>query len=116
MIFLESPVAVGFSEDKDPNRQWNDNSTALDSYTFLREFFDVYPEYRENDFYIAGESYAGIYIPKLAHTIIEKNQAVEQAEKINLKGIMVGNGAFSGVGDYLVEQMIVFMSKRQLIT
>jgi len=28
---------------------------------------------------------------------------VESSDKINLKGIMVGNGAFSGVGDYLVE-------------
>ena len=39
MIFLESPVGVGFSEDGDKDRQWGDNSTAIDSYAFLKEFF-----------------------------------------------------------------------------
>jgi serine carboxypeptidase-like clade 2 len=38
-----------------------------------------------NDFYIAGESYAGHYVPQLAQVIIENNFA------LNLKGIMSGN-------------------------
>lgn len=114
MIFLESPVNVGFSENKDLNPSWNDNSTATDSLTFLKEFFSVYPEYRKNDFYIAGESYAGIYVPMLAYYVINNNNHIESIDDgfVNLKGIMIGNGAFSGVNDYLVSQMIKFMGKR----
>ena len=31
MIYLESPVAVGFSINNDPNFIYNDNTTAADS-------------------------------------------------------------------------------------
>lgn len=33
--------------------------TAKDSFVFLRKWFEIYPEYKGRDFYIAGESYAG---------------------------------------------------------
>ena len=58
----------------------NDNRNAL------LDFFKKFPEYRENDFYIAGESYAGVYVPKLAENILNNSK------EIKLKGILVGNG------------------------
>ena len=42
------------------------------------------------DFHIAGESYAGIYVPTLANRILDGNAAGQP--RINLKGIAVGNG------------------------
>jgi carboxypeptidase C (cathepsin A) len=36
---------------------------AHDSYTFLVKWFEKFPHYRHHDFYIAGESYAGISFP-----------------------------------------------------
>ena len=43
---------------------WNDTSQA-EVYTHsLLEFFKHYPELKENDYYISGESYAGRFIPK----------------------------------------------------
>ena len=33
---------------------------------FLRKFFEAYPEFATNDFWLTGESYAGIYIPMTA--------------------------------------------------
>jgi serine carboxypeptidase-like clade 2 len=47
---------------------------------------------KNKDFYIAGESYGGIYVPMLAHKIVEYNKNLKESQKINLKGILVGNG------------------------
>ena len=41
-----------------------DLQTTQDLYAALLGFFgDLFPAFQENDFYIAGESYAGIYVP-----------------------------------------------------
>jgi len=58
------------------------------------QWFEKYPEFKTNDLYIAGESYAGIYVPYLAHNIDQhnKNATDLDAFKPNLKGFMVGNG------------------------
>ena len=50
------------------------------------DFFKKFPEFKSNDFYISGESYAGIYVPYLAQLLITNK------DSINLKGILVGNG------------------------
>lgn len=34
--------------------------TARDAYSFIQKWLERFPAYRENDFYIAGESYAGL--------------------------------------------------------
>jgi len=39
MIFLESPVGLGYSENRDIDRESNHNSTVIDIYTFLKEFY-----------------------------------------------------------------------------
>jgi carboxypeptidase C (cathepsin A) len=54
-----------------------------------------FPEIQANDLYIAGESYAGIYIPQLvkridAYNTLHAND--KDTYKPNLKGFMVGNG------------------------
>ena len=47
---------------------------------------------KAKDFYISGESYGGIYVPTLAYKIVEYNKKMPISKKINLKGILVGNG------------------------
>lgn len=65
MLYLESPGGVGFSKAK--LQVYNDTTTAQENYLALVRFFEKYASLKDNDFYIAGESYAGIYIPRLAN-------------------------------------------------
>jgi serine carboxypeptidase-like clade I len=39
-------------------------------YLFM-QWFQLYPELLENPFYIAGESYAGVYVPTLSHEVVK---------------------------------------------
>ena len=70
----------------------DDESTARDNLNALIDFFNKFSELRDYDFYIAGESYGGIYVPTLARLILKYNENVSASKKIKLKGILVGNG------------------------
>ena len=90
VLFLESPAGVGFSysnRTSDYNTS-GDSRTALDSYWFVINWLERFPEYKNRDFYISGESYAGHYVPQLAHTIFQHNKKANKT-LINLKGIIV---------------------------
>ncbi|CAD8186613.1 unnamed protein product [Paramecium pentaurelia] len=89
MFYLESPAGVGFSFG---NTTTDDKSTAKDNLKAVLEFFKKFPEYKSIDFYIAGESWAGIYIPTLANEIIDYNAKAAVGDRIRLKGLMIGNG------------------------
>ncbi|MBA0622630.1 hypothetical protein Godav_008156 [Gossypium davidsonii] len=93
VIFLESPAGVGFSFSNTSSDYDNtgDTTTAIDTYTFLVNCLERFPQYKSRDFFIAGESYAGHYVPQLASTILYNNENTNQTV-INLKGIAVGNG------------------------
>ncbi|CAE7890522.1 SCPL21 [Symbiodinium sp. KB8] len=91
MLWLEAPAGVGFSYSRTPSDyNTNDTVTADDNFQALLLFFKGFSEFASNDFYISGESYAGVYIPTLANRIHEGNSNGES--NIPLKGILVGNG------------------------
>jgi len=62
VLYLEAPAGVGFSYSS--NRSFynlvTDEITARDNLVFLQRWFSEFPEYSKNDFFITGESYAGI--------------------------------------------------------
>ncbi|ONK60787.1 uncharacterized protein A4U43_C08F22600 [Asparagus officinalis] len=92
ILFLESPAGVGFSYSNTSSdiHQNGDKRTAVDSYAFLINWLERFPQYNARDFYIAGESYAGHYIPELAQLILENNKITNQTS-INLHGVAIGN-------------------------
>ncbi|KAJ4843425.1 Serine carboxypeptidase-like 40 [Turnera subulata] len=100
VLFLESPAGVGFSysnttSDYDNN---GDRKTAEDNYVFLVNWLERFPEYKDRDFYISGESYAGHYVPQLAHTILYHNKKAKKTI-VNLKGILIGNAVINDETD-----------------
>lgn len=101
VLFLESPAGVGFSysnRTEDYSRS-GDNKTAEDALLFLLNWMEKFPEYKGRDLYLAGESYAGHYVPQLAHAILRHAAAAAAAGKpsspINLRGIMIGNAVIN---------------------
>merc|ERR1719453_1876325 len=53
-------------------------------HAFMQQFYEALPQYKDNDFFIFGESYAGHYVPAVAHYLWQ--------QKMPLKGIAIGNG------------------------
>jgi len=94
VVFLESPAGVGYSYfNASEDAQVGDQRTASDARAFLLAFLDRFPGLRAADVYIAGESYAGHYIPTLAAAILEGNDVHpgDTKEQINLAGFAIGN-------------------------
>ncbi|KAL9427852.1 hypothetical protein AB3S75_029938 [Citrus x aurantiifolia] len=87
MLYLESPAGVGFSysANKSFYGSVNDAIAARDNLAFLEGWYEKFTEYKNREFFITGESYAGHYVPQLAQLIIQSNM------KFNLKGIAIGN-------------------------
>mmetsp|Transcript_24183 Transcript_24183/g.31463 ORF Transcript_24183/g.31463 Transcript_24183/m.31463 type:complete len:479 (+) Transcript_24183:188-1624(+) len=93
MVYLEQPVGVGFSyssaQDTTEDYTCSDDTVAVDNLAAIQAFFEKFPEFKNNDFFITGESYAGIYVPVTAEAIL---QAGDNYTGAALKGIGVGNG------------------------
>jgi carboxypeptidase C (cathepsin A) len=58
VLYVEAPSGVGFSYSDDPKHyHTNDSQTSMDSFEFLKNFFEVFSDFQSNDFYLTGESY-----------------------------------------------------------
>ena len=62
-------IKVGFSKGF-RNNTYSDATTTEDNYRALTDFFRKFANLKKNEFYISGESYAGIYVPYLAKYIL----------------------------------------------
>ena len=67
MLYIESPAGVGYSVGDTPQDLiHNDMTQSKDALAAVKDFYNGFPEFLDNDLYISGESYAGIYVPYLA--------------------------------------------------
>ncbi|CAL0330222.1 unnamed protein product [Lupinus luteus] len=94
LLFVESPVGVGFSYTNTSSDLTilEDGFVAEDTYNFLVNWLERFPQFKSREFYIAGESYAGHYIPQLAELIFDRNKDRNNKYPfINIKGFIAGN-------------------------
>ncbi|KAJ6786716.1 hypothetical protein PWT90_08974 [Aphanocladium album] len=84
LLFLDQPVNTGYSYGEGVDTTL---AASKDIYALLKLFFQQFPQYAKQDFHIAGESYAGHYIPDDAAEILSHSDS-----GINLKSILIGNG------------------------
>ncbi|XP_010248297.1 PREDICTED: serine carboxypeptidase-like 46, partial [Nelumbo nucifera] len=92
MLYVESPIGVGFSYSNTSSDyiSWNDTTTADDNLKFLLNWLEKFPRYKDSDLYLAGDSYAGHFIPQLASLLLEHNKN-PNIGPIKLKGVALGN-------------------------
>jgi len=96
VLVLENPPPVGYSycEPAGPEGQgtscgpWNDSTVATANGYFFENWFALFPEYAQNDMYITGESYAGVYVPIVVQELLENHPSIGA----QLVGYAVGDG------------------------
>jgi len=101
VLLFDQPAPVGFSYCGDDRTspscggiEWTDELAASNALAALHAFYAKFPCEAERDLYLAGESYAGIYIPMLARLILKEGEREggEGASAIPLRGFAVGDG------------------------
>jgi len=97
ILYVDQPTGTGFSYTKNNDIPRNEIAVGKDFNTFLGQFFKVFPQYENADIYIAGESFAGTYIPYIASNLITNPV---NGKMINLKGIAIGNGWIDPLRQY----------------
>ncbi|KAI9306874.1 Alpha/Beta hydrolase protein [Cunninghamella echinulata] len=100
IVFLDQPLNVGYSYGE--GGASDTKVAAKHVYAFLQLFFKNFKQYADLDFHVAGESYAGHYIPRIGTEINKNNQGKHSSSllysmqstlsPINLKSLMIGNG------------------------
>uniref|UniRef100_A0A224Z0U8 Serine carboxypeptidase n=1 Tax=Rhipicephalus zambeziensis TaxID=60191 RepID=A0A224Z0U8_9ACAR len=98
VLYVDLPVGAGFSFTNDTD---NGYPTKLEDIVghvqeFLKQFLEVFSEYKTRDFYLAGESYGARYAVAVAYywDIFGLNSL-----NLNLKGIIGGNGFLGPIFD-----------------
>ncbi|KAK6993973.1 serine carboxypeptidase CPVL [Biomphalaria glabrata] len=94
MLYIDNPVNVGysFSESGPAGERLTQDSVSKDLYSFMEQFYSLFPDYKKRELYIGGQSYAGKYVPYLAHVIHTQRQA--NLSDIPLIGIYIGGPFF----------------------
>ncbi|CBQ73866.1 related to KEX1 protein precursor [Sporisorium reilianum SRZ2] len=110
ILFLDQPVGTGFSYVNTNSYTTSLPQAADEVVHFLEQFVQVFPEYSRDvelqygsqgsgvDVFLAGESFAGQYIPYTAKAIVKASKP-----PVSLKGIAIGNGFIDPKSQYGTE-------------
>lgn len=116
LIYIDNPVGTGFSfTDRDEGYSVNEEQVGNNLYAALIQFFQLFPNLQSRNFFVTGESYAGKYVPAVAHTIHREDP--NSRVKINLQGLAIGNGLCDPFhqlvyGDYLYQLGLIDSNAR----
>lgn len=111
VIYIDNPISAGFSfTEDDSGYPTSREDYGRDILSFLVQFFQIFSDFRKNDFFIGGDSYGGRYSLVAAREV--KNCNLRNDCSINLKGIFIGNPLIdftyqSICSDYLYELGLV---------
>jgi carboxypeptidase D len=82
MIWVEQPVGTGFSQGE--STETSQEAVAASFLGFLKNFQDTF-NFKNKKIYIAGESYAGMYVPYIADAMFNSNDTTH----FDVQGTMI---------------------------
>jgi len=94
LLIINGPPPVGFSYCSPPGPAgdfkscgtWNDSTTAYHNRIAIESIIERHPFLKTRDWFLTGESYAGIYIPTLLRELLDNGP-----KDLKLRGMAVGN-------------------------
>jgi carboxypeptidase D len=92
---VDQPAGTGYSYTATDSYVHELTDAAAQFLAFLDNFYAVFPELRTMDTYLAGESYAGQYIPYFADALLNATSL-----GVPLRGAAIGNGWMDGRRQY----------------
>lgn len=93
LVCVDQPVGVGFSFNRG-KPVTNTYDASLHFANFIHNFLSEW-NFQENPLYLAGESYAGHYIPSFARFLMANVSLA-----VNLKGLMIGDGLLDPINQF----------------
>ncbi|KAF8505431.1 Alpha/Beta hydrolase protein [Russula emetica] len=103
VLYLEQPIGTGFSQGMPAAR--NEIDIAEQIVGFLQQFLEIFSELKGKKFYLAGESYAGMYVPYTANYIYENT--TRSTLDLDLQGIWINDPT---IGFAIVQSQIPAVS------
>ncbi|KAI5640692.1 serine carboxypeptidase domain-containing protein [Phthorimaea operculella] len=80
VLFIDNPIGVGYSfTEKEDGFATKMEEYATHLYNATQQFLTIFPELRNAPLFLAGESYAGRYVPALAARI----EAADEGMQVN---------------------------------
>lgn len=107
LLFLDNPIGSGFSIASEAEEIPRDQlAIAKHLYIAITKFIELDPIlFKSRPVYIAGESYAGKFVPAIGYYILKKNDELMMPDHdhdqsqilIHLGGVAIGNGLIDPV-------------------
>lgn len=94
MLYWDNPVGTGYSYNTKGSSDCyvkDERQMAWQFVNALAGFYEIHPECRTSPLYLAGESYAGKYIPYIAMEILSRN-LTGNGIPVPLTGLAIGDG------------------------
>lgn len=120
ILYVDQPIGTGFSTVDERGYDKDINSSTNNMVQFLIRFMQTHDSFMGRDLYIAGESFAGVYIPNLAQAILQYN-ARNPDHAFNLKGVAIGDGTvdervnFQTLATYAYDNELISLGKKHQI-
>nr|KAJ3420241.1 Cell death protease [Polyrhizophydium stewartii] len=111
MLYVDQPVGTGYSFSEQGEFRRTLKDVTSDFVAFMTHFFQVFPEHQRSELVLAGESFAGTYVPYFATELLRLNK--ESGAKFRLSGIIIGNGWIDPVRQYA--SFVPFALKHDLL-
>lgn len=91
VLFIEQPIGVGYSYtlSSTSSIKYSDELSAVDNLLAIEAFFERFPDFQEQDIYLASQAYGGHFTIQLLEKIHWFSKGKDLYNRI--KGIAIGN-------------------------